>query len=337
MPFASVLLALSQIAGLQQASASGRTAAEIFATVLGAAAWPIVVLIGLFLYRDALSTFLQGVSARITKLSVFKVEVELAVATDRRYEFVLNELRNTSQQAIIYDSASALLESVKDTTPADYSIIDLGEGGEWITTRLFLAAVLLERMRGVRCFVFVQTQGSIRRRFAALAHPALVRWRLAALYPWLEAAYSNACVIAYSLNQQPPHPAEIATTQMNFASEHGAVDPETAASLAKTFLASLQKMLDDKNPDVPSEWTTFAHYRERATWVTPSTIGDWLPRECFHRYMDQMLDIPRDRRARAILRRPGEFLALVDANSVFMELVNRGAVLEDVAQQMSVE
>ncbi len=303
---------------------------------LVAIAWPAIVLVGLFLYRGALSAFLSGLGSRITKLSVLKVELEFAASATAASGFVLAELKDTSTPAIIYDSAGALLVHVKESNPADYALIDLGYGMEWISSRLFIAAVLLERMRGVRCFVFVESKEDRASRFVALAHPALVRWALAKKYPWLEAAYAKACVQAFFPNQAPPEPHAIDRTSMAFESERGGLKPDTAAGLARSFLSLLQQPLTSPIP-ASGDWLQFTQYRERAAWINSIELRALLPKRCFDAHMPEMLDAPRGKRTRAALRRPGEFVALLGDDDEFRQLVDRAVLVEALAKDASEE
>ena len=63
----------------------------------------------------------------------------------------------------------------------------LGEGAEG-RSRLFVFAEMLPRLRGLRCFVFVERAGTIRRRLVGIARAEKVRWALASQFPWLEQA-----------------------------------------------------------------------------------------------------------------------------------------------------
>jgi hypothetical protein len=57
----------------------------------------------------------------------------------------------------------------------DYAVFDLGDGRKWLTSRLFVFATMLERMRGIRCCVFLESSGVVEKRFVATASPNAVR------------------------------------------------------------------------------------------------------------------------------------------------------------------
>jgi hypothetical protein len=85
-----------------------------------------------------------------------------------------------------------LVKQFGDYSPLDYAIIDLGLGKSWITSRLYIFALMLQRMRGLRYFVFVTTTPEVRRRFVGIIEASNVRWVLAGLYPQLEEAFGKA-------------------------------------------------------------------------------------------------------------------------------------------------
>ena len=92
-----------------------------------------------------------------------------------------------------------MLEQVQSTKPADFAIIALEAGEAWLTSRLYIAAVMMERMRGTQVFVFVERTASTERRLLAVASVRQLRWALARRYPWLEAAFVRASLFAFPL------------------------------------------------------------------------------------------------------------------------------------------
>jgi hypothetical protein len=96
-----------------------------------------------------------------------------------------------------------------------------------LTSRLFIFAVMLQRMRGLRCLVFLETSGGIRRRFMGMAPPGAVLWSLAMRYPWLEWALANeySRVLAYN----------------EIRSVHGAPESDVANQVVAAFLEELQQ------------------------------------------------------------------------------------------------
>src|SRR5580765_4530184 len=161
--------------------------ATILAEIIKALAWPVSALIMAVVFRRPLNAFLGALGTRVNKLSVFKVELELTPAKSATSTPLLDEIRAVTTAAPIADSAATLLEQVQMATPADYATIHLGHGDEWLTSRLFIAATMLERMRGLQVLVFVESVDTIDRRLLAVVPVAVVRWALARRYPYLEA------------------------------------------------------------------------------------------------------------------------------------------------------
>ena len=95
----------------------------------------------------------------------------------------------------------------------DYIVIDLGSEASprWLTSRLYLLALLITLINKPLCLVFVETASGVRKRFVGLSSPDRVRWALARSYPWLESAAAAACAIlaglqcaAVDMPQLPP-------------------------------------------------------------------------------------------------------------------------------------
>ena len=124
----------------------------------------------------------------------------------------------------------------------DYAVFDLGDGWRWLTSRLFIFATMLERMRGLRCCVFFESSGRVSKRFLGTAEPAAVRWAFAHRYPWLNPAFADA----YAKNVSPtPEPADVGKERrasVNWSrrsfirSARGNLSAERAASVVTAFL-----------------------------------------------------------------------------------------------------
>src|SRR5262245_43722653 len=131
-----------------------------------ALAWRGSTLSAAVIFYRPICQFLEAIGARATKLSVFKVEVELIAGAKSSASPSLEDIKNP-ERVFIGDSSPRLFEAVKDATPADYALIEIGNGDEWLTSRLFIAAAMLERMRGVECLVFVERANATDRKLLA--------------------------------------------------------------------------------------------------------------------------------------------------------------------------
>lgn len=340
-----------------------------------ALAWPIAAIAIALAFRNSLGDFLSGLAGRVTKLSAFKVELELATAPNAAAGPLLDDIRSATTLATIADSTRMMLEQAQSTMPADYALIDLGTGEEWLTSRLFVAAVMLERMRGAKVFVFLETTPAQTRRFVAICTLSEIRWSLARVYPWMEAAWIRAYTTvfpAYAPSSTPagvtvptgaawlPDPLTIIPAPSPIQSSTGALEPWSARNVVGQFIQLLQIAPPATQvapttfpapalatPTLPASvsapvvvqslspgdtWVTFASgTQERAAWVSRQMLEAMLPEDAFERWTEEARDAPRARRTRSVLRRPGEFVALVRGDREYVRLLNRSVLLEELA------
>lgn len=368
--FASLIF--SGVAGSETASSSTSTPPVSPASPLtpwvgftSALAWPIAAILIALVFRKPLGKFLGGLAGRVTKLSAFKVEMELAKAPSVAAGPLLDDIRSATTLAPIADSTRMMLEQAQIAMPADFAVIDLGAGEEWLTSRLFVAATMLKRMRGAKVFVFLETTPDTLRRFVAIGTMAEVRWWLAGQYPWLEAAWLRTYMNIFPSG--PPTTAPAGTTVPVGAAwlpdpltlnifpspiqpPTGAFEPWRARDVVSQYIqllqipapgavpassapASVMAPVVTVNTTVPGDtWVTFASgTQERAAWVTRSMLESMLPQEAFELFMDEARDAPRSKRTRALLRRRGPFVALVRGDREYVRLVNRSKLVEELA------
>lgn len=301
--------------------------------LVSALAWPIVALAIGMAFRKPFSAFMAAVGGRITKLSVFKIELELVPAVTATATPLLESIKAATSGAEIADSSQMMLDQIELRTPADFATIQLGGGDEWLTSRLFIAAMMLERMRSVRALVFVEYGTNTGQRFVAIAAPGQLRWALAQHHPWLEAAWLRAAGEVFSANVDP----KALNNKSKVTSDSGAIDPWSARQLVSNFIQSLQK--DTPNgPKVAADWVSFERgVSERASWVTRALLEALLPPAAFDAWTNELRDAPREKLTRAVLRRPIDFVALVDDERKFVRLVNRKALLEEMATSFGAE
>lgn len=304
--------------------------------------WPLIAVVIALLYRSQLGRFFQAVGERATRLSVFKVELELVTAAPPAATPMLGDIQHAPSSAQLNDSSTELLEQVQGTAAADYVLINLGNGEEWLTTRLFIGVVMLERMRNLKCLVLTENHSATDRRFVAVVTPAQLRWSLAKRFPWLEVAFVRAYAEAQP-GAQPdklPDPALVYAQFPLIVSDTGAIQPYTAQQVAKRFidLVQLQQPTAVSVPGIPNvtdEWTSLSGGRlERATWVTRTLLRQLLPDGAFEAWAVESRTEPRAKRIQAVLHFPGaNFVALVDTDRGFSRLIDRRALLEELAER----
>lgn len=219
-----------------------------------------------------------------------------------------------------------LFDAFDDYASLDYAIIDLGPGGTWLTSRLYLFALMLERMKGLRCFVFLETGDHINQRFLGIASSTGVRWSLARRYPWLETAFAK--VYADMSNH------------IHILSATGALDDQMAETIADRFLnhPSIQQILAkgmSPSPD-DSEWVVRSmedgrRSWEHARWLDATRLGQDLGdilQQDESTWLKESLHISPLEQVRFILQSNAPFVALVDEEKRFRGLIDRQALLE---------
>ncbi len=317
---------------------------------IAALAWPLVVAIALITFRRPLSEFLKEVARRATKFSI-----------TQHFSFELPEVsRPTLDQYLQFQSfaegligaegadSRSILLSLWGDKAIDYMIVDLGSGEKWLTSRLFIFAVMLERMQALRCLVFLEThtRTHVPRSFLGTALPHEVRWSLAQQYPWLEEAYVRAQVGVFDKYKSYEWPWP------TILSKQGKLSPMDASELVDIFLQHVQGKGEDKNqppdPTKTSEWIFIEKkqekeqkgeqkYWEHANWIDGSRLERDLG-SILHKsddaWFEDSLDISRVKRVQALLRRKGFFVTLTNKERQFQSLVDREALLEQVAERL---
>jgi hypothetical protein len=225
-----------------------------------AIAWPAAFVVAVLVLRKPLARVVADLGRRTTRVSAFQVSLEFAALP----ELSPSEgsggpfaLRTPSPASRFPSGAPALFDEISEPRPADYAVLDLGSGGHWLTSRVFIFSVLLERMRGLRCVVFVETAGDVRRQFVGMATPQQVRWALGRRYPWLEVAYGQA--YATALGQHP-----LAGGAPLVTPPDGMLPAYVANSIASSYLAALFRPAGPGPHQGPApdtdEWTEIPGY-----------------------------------------------------------------------------
>ncbi|HEX3472429.1 MAG TPA: hypothetical protein VHT28_14710 [Silvibacterium sp.] len=84
------------------------------------------------------------------KLSVFQIELELSTLPEFTSTWSapqLSDVRQLTPANEFSSQATALLDQIRNDYGSDYAVVDLGTGQQWLTSRLFIFAILLRRMR----------------------------------------------------------------------------------------------------------------------------------------------------------------------------------------------
>jgi len=302
---------------------------KALAEILDAIAWPLAVGIALIVARKPLTRLAVELGRRATKVSVGDYAIELAPMPEltpgwSTADFDVRQL--TSSQ--IFDSYThSLFEQLATASAADYAIIDLGQGDKWLSSRLYIFALILGRVSGLRALVFAEDSGGIARSFVGTARPDSVRMCLAKHYPWLEAAFAKAYATVAPDPKLGREPFEL--------SDLAASAPWQVNQVVRLYVDEIQQQ-SPPTPEDEKEWESFgapSFTWERTRWMNGRLVDDLLGADLNRlSYVDSPDNDPKSK-VEAILRRRGEFVALVDEKGRFKQLVDRAAVLEELASR----
>jgi len=170
-------------------------------SLLRAATWLLIAIFAVFAFRRPLAELVSTFCQRIRRLSFGGLSLELAEVSELKSPQALEtEIRQLEAGLAPQSGASGisgLLVRLQQDGRHDYIVIDLGSDSSprWLTSRLYLLALLISSIDRRLCLVFVETVGGIRKRFVGTAFPDRVRWALARRYGWLESASAAAYAI----------------------------------------------------------------------------------------------------------------------------------------------
>lgn len=311
------------------------------AALVGAIMWPVVVLALLLAFREKIPALVEGLARRVTKLEFAGVSLELAVAKPFVPEWSGSpnalDLRQKATAIQVQDStARTFLTQLTDEGTGDYAEINLGTGKEWLTSRLFIMAVVFAQMKSIECFVFVETSGAVRKRFVGWAEPTRIRWALAKRYPWLEQAYADAYATVMSQRN-----AVIVSHSGRLGYPYAPGDPGAGIDLLKEFLQRVQQPLPPPpTPPEPDEWIVVdpaTNTQEHARWVSAEDLDRFLGEDLCTGVVrsSELRSKSTTEQLKAFLSVPTRFVAVVADDQRFEYLVWRDVLVEQVAKSMA--
>lgn len=234
----------------------------------------------------------------------------------------VKELRPIETEPALFRAPSSevrtLFDLIGSDFPPGFAVVDLGEGSKWLTSRMFIFALILKRMCDLRQFVFVEVRAEAGEVLVGTASPDDVRWSLAMQYPWLEAAYSEAYAKLVLLDDPG----------IRIISTNGALELADADQLITHFVRQLQK--DRKPAGGEQAWVSLGG---KSIWEHAS----WLDGEQVQRLLGDKLETSRlvvshnqsfEDQKMKLLHAKGEFVALVNEDGSFDKLIDRHALME---------
>ncbi len=312
--------------------------------VVQAVLWPLVILLIALIYRRSIGAVLAKLLGNLKSFSIAGVSVELA-ASPTLPAFSnsgLIDIRHSGTEFDVSDSTlAAFFTQIRSQSPLEFIVVNLGTGGEWLSSRLFILVVILMRMRGVRDVVFVDQDGKRAGHFVGVCSCEAIRWRLAQAFPRYEAALAAGEQRAWYGTDPPSGPIR----NGNFiADDNGAFGiPDQAAELLKGFLAAVQ------NPVLPppvypiEPWAELTRTPPLQAGQLPSffELATWINTAEVERLFEGALDVisfsvnefeiaNTETRKRLIVEHQGAWLALTRDQGRFYALVNRAKTLESL-------
>jgi hypothetical protein len=315
------------------------------AHLVSAVAWPLVIVGVLWFLREPLRALAHRIGSSAQRVSIgaqgLTVELGSAIeAVPSQAATALAGVRAPEQAPRVVDSAAmTMFAQLQGEAPAPYLVVDLGEGREWLTSRLYIFAILLRAMRQTGALLFVETVAGVRGRFVGLASPEHVRWALAHAYPWLEADYATAYAQATTA-RQTSNPNPNPNVDPFVLDDNGRLAQEVAHQVATNFVFAVQVV--PPGAAVPTttndQWVVEdrpdGKFIEHAKWLTGAELERVLG-SVLHRFAYLVETVPRSPAevAREAVRVHGEdVVALVDDQHRFRDMVvNRRDVLETLA------
>jgi hypothetical protein len=296
--------------------------------VLRALALPLVVVFVVVLLREPLGEFLRGISGHVNKLSLGWLSVEIAKVPEVRplwkveYSGIEVDVRRLTSAAVFDSYADTLLTHISEPGALDYAVVDLGNGDTWLASRLFLFAELLDRMRGLRCFVFIYTTSRSNRTYLGNARPQHVKWQLAQQYPWFETELTKAYNTTYETSPKSTAPLIL--------SDRGAIDHYTAGRVCRLFLQFIQQ---EEVPTVATEqWNCLGSLWEHSSWLDITTVRRLLGAVISAEQIDDDSEADRKTRVRDLVACRGDFVALVNREG-YNGLIDRRLIVEKIARE----
>ena len=301
--------------------------------------WPVVALLLAGLFRKEIAALLGGRGARIKSVSFAGFSLELADGGAAPMYAAKTDIdfRSAGTQHDVNDSnLRSFLEQIGSRERMPYAVVDLGGGREWLTSRLFVLAVIMKRMRGMRAVVFVESRDAKPRSFLGVVRAEHIRWRLARWYPHFEAALVLGEQRAWG-GPVPPAALQGAQLRQRIDNDEGRFQsPDGAAELLRGFLAALQQNVPPPQQD-RENWqelaTPGAITFEYSQWLT-SDLADRLFGELMQRNAIEQRDLAKlddAGRMRLLAEHTGEWIAVL-RDREFQGLIDREKSLEAIVR-----
>jgi len=316
------------------------------AATASAILWPAVIIVFLVLYREKLPNLLKRITSRINSVEFAGISIELAKAKEYEHEWSMApgalDLRHKATAIEVSDStARTFISQLFEEATADYASVNLGQGREWLTSRLYIMSILFPQMKGIKCFVFFENDINAKRKYVGWVNAKHMRWMLSIKYPWLEAAFAEAyAVVMTGRDPKDPgyngNPSVVVSETGRIAYPVNLKDIGASIDLLKAFLLRIQQIISPL-PGQTSEWVNLDDQSitwEHAEWLTPEKTETIFGRNFTPTSVriSEVRGKSNDTKLKLFLETQSEYVAVVDDNNQLEYLVKRNILLHQMAQ-----
>jgi hypothetical protein len=217
-------------------------------------------------------------------------------------------------------SGRKALSEVVRGPDAEYAVINLGQGDQWLASRLLIFTVVMQQLRQVQCIVVIAAAGTdTRERLIGLVSADDVRRQLTWQYPWLDVALFRAWENVSTAN---------AATSAG-ATRVARLSPDLAEQLYTEYVSLLRAGVPGTDA---AEWRElqigdWEHSRLLTGDTLVTVLGGSLDKRVVQRSRS------RSRQLAEVLSIEAQYVAVVDGDHRFVSLIDRQALLEELAVQ----
>jgi len=244
---------------------------------------------------------------------------------------------------------------IKSGDRVDSARFDLETGQSWLTSRLYIFAILLPKVLGIRCMVFTETRDGVARRFVGIGEPHAVAEALARRFAWFDLAWTRASVGLADIDQSALKDLKALAQDVNVAdwqlgsrlteAARQAMTPQDlrlpgmAENVAREYLHDNRIRRERvKDSPVESGWVQLRETRdgkireEHAQWISSGADLDVLLGDALTRPHVTIASGTSSRQLnRLAVLEGGRFVAVVDEEGRFRHLPDREAIVELIA------
>lgn len=306
-------------------------------SLLKAVSWPVIAAVTLVLFRRPLANLFSALGQKVSKLSIGGFSVEMAQVQEMKPSAMDTEIRQLQAGLVPQSGSTSLTELVNELQSGgqhDYVVIDFGSETKprWLTSRLYLLCFLVTLINRQLCIVFVETIGTVRKRFIGTASSEQVRWALAYKYGWLESAAAGA--YASQAANQPvgvlfyPTPANQFAPSSNYSWT-------MIPNVIQQFLTAIRSVAAPSDEE-KSEWVSLDKQQtyEHAKWLNGDRIESLLGSALSTAHVTLLPNQTLNDAVNPVLSQRGRFIAVVEPDQSFSSLVDRVEVLDGVAREL---